>query len=233
MDIRIWRVSPHFIWLMGLLEAVTVPLVVWLPTLETGGMGILLLGAIVGFAGVVVVVYALNTLTRWLSFRFAAGRIVRLSVFTSAFWGGITLTLLFAFQALFAPIIALPFPWRDIVLGFISTSLGVLCLGYLYRTVVRRANVLTVVIRTDNGRYALRSFSEATFAGLAGIYEAVAVPLINLWFQSDGDPVFMSAITGATGGLAGGLVIWLIARSVRAPFATIRVRPLQHPAIQA
>jgi len=233
MDIRIWRVSPHIIWFMGLLEAVTVPLVVWLPTLETGGMGILLLGAIVGFAGVVVVVYALNTLTRWLSFRFADGRIVRLSVFTSAFWGGVTLTLLFAFQVLFAPIVALSYPWRDIVLGFISTSLGVLCLGYLYRAVARRTHVLTVVIRTDKGRFALRSFSEATFAGLAGIYEAVAVPVINLWFHSDANPVLMSAITGAAGGLAGGLLIWFIARLLRAPFAIIRVRPLQHPAIQA
>jgi len=52
---------------------------------------------------------------------------------------------------------------------------------------------------------------------MAGIYEAIALPVILLWQSADSFPVLVAAITGFTGGVLGSSIVLFCYNRFRIP----------------
>ena len=228
IDIR--RISPHLIWIMGLLELITVPLVVIIPRLTGTTLKNPLHGIAVGFVGIIVLLCCINPFLSRLSINLVGGNIRRISVLSSAFWSALILALIFIFQMIFGFAISFGYPWKEIILGLVSAGGAVFCSSLLYRLLVHILPLLAVTIKTSNGLFVIEQFSLMRFSVFAAIYEGVALPIISIWRLVADHEAQTSIITGLAGGIAGALSLWLISSVAVVSFGWITFRQINSAA---
>lgn len=217
LHVEIKKISAHFIWIMGLLEAITVPLVVMLPFWTNTTLKNPLHGILVGFTGVLILFYFLNRLMSKLNIRLMNVPVTGISVFSSALWSGLILALIFGIQYGLKCVIHLVYPIKEIILGFFSAGGAIFLTGLIYRFSVSSLPSLAVKIRTPEGVLRIDDFSLWSFSLWSGLYESVALPIILIWSFCVSHQGFAAVATGLAGGLAGGALIWFASGIVKKP----------------
>lgn len=205
----------HIIWMMGLLEAVTVPLVVALPAWTGTALKNPLHGLVVGFAGVVIVFYCISLALDKLNIFVLGKTVVGIRILASAFWGGLILALIFVLQQALKSMPVVGYPFREMILGFLSVGGAVFICGAVYARCALLIPLLEIQLRTSDGLLAIRKFSLWRFALWAGCYEGIALPIIWASNFYPGHKLVAAILTGFAGGLAGATVIWLMAKIFR------------------
>jgi hypothetical protein len=209
---------------MGLLELITVPLVLIIPRLTGTTLKNPVHGIVVGFVGIIVLFCCINPLLSRLNISLMDGKIMRFSVLSSAFWSAFILALIFLFQMILGFVIPFGYPWKEIILGVGSAGGAVFCSSLVYRTFVRALPFLAISIKTSEGLFVIEQFSVMSFSVFAAIYEGVALPIISIWKLATGHAVLASIVTGLSGGIAGAFSLWLISSIVIRSFGWITFR---------
>ena len=210
VKIYIRRISPHLVWIMGLLELITVPLVVIIPRLTGTALKNPLHGMAVGFVGIIVLFFCINPFLPRLGISLMDGKIRRFSILSSAFWSALILAMIFVLQMILGFVIPFSHPWKEIMLGLASAGGAVFFSILLYRVFVHVLPFLAISIRTTAGLFVIERFSLIRFSVFAAIYEGVALPIISIWKLAAEHVVLTSMVTGLAGGIAGALSLWLI-----------------------
>ncbi|MEI6172454.1 MAG: hypothetical protein WCR01_01780 [Bacteroidota bacterium] len=204
------RLSFHLIWIFGLLEMITVPLVVWLPDLFSVGIKSPLEGAVVGFAGIVVLFLILNRMIGYLHFSFNGDVVTGVSILPAALWNMIFLALIFGFQKVTGLWQIDSWIPRYIFAGFVSVSCAVMVTFVTYQLVYPFFAPLRISIRTAGQRYMVKKISVVRLAFLAGAYEGIALPVILLWQKADAAIPLVAVFTGLAGGMLGCTIVVLL-----------------------
>ena len=208
------RVSPvklslHFIWIFGLLEMITVPLVAWLPEVTPIGVKSPLEGAIVGFIGIVILFMILNFVLPRLQIKIEGQSVTGISILTSAMWNMLFLALIFGIQKIFGLVQFRSRVVQEMFSGFVSTFGAIFITLFIYQEMCRNISAIRISIKTTVSKYTLNSFSIITLSILAGTYEAIALPVILIWQRVEVDFILVAVMTGfAGGGLGSGIVIF-------------------------
>ncbi len=208
LDVEI--IPVHFIWIMGLLEAITVPLVVAIPLWTQTAFKNPLHGIVVGFVGIVILFYGLNLLLRKLNIALMEVPVTSISVFASAFWSGVILALIFLIQLNLKSLIPFGYPFKEAILGFFSAGGAIFLAALIYQACIVRFPFLAIAIRTSDSMFLVKKISLWRFSLWSGVYESIALPIILLWSFYPRWAVTAAVITGLMGGFAGGGLIWLI-----------------------
>ncbi len=211
------KLSFHFIWIFGLLEMITVPIVAWLPGITFLRVKSPLEGAVVGFLGIVLLFLILNRFLHVLHLKLEEQPVSGISVLTSALWNALLLALLFGIQHIISFINVGPVVVHQAMSGFFSTFGAVLLTISIYEAVDKMFPFFRITLTTAKSVYAVRHFSLMPLAVMAGIYEAIALPVILLWQSADSFPVLVAAITGFTGGVLGSSIVLFCYNRFRIP----------------
>jgi hypothetical protein len=210
IKIEIKKISPHIIWMMALLELITVPIVVIIPKMTNTGLKNPLHGIIIGFIGVTVLLYCINRFLGKLNFHLGEYRISGISIFASAFWSGLILAIIFGIQHYLKAVLRLDYPIMEMASGFFSVGGAMLSSGLIYRAFIRILPFLSIKIDTKDELFIIENYSLLRISLLAGVYEAIALPIILIWTFYPAHQAVAAAITGIVGGLIGGFMIWLL-----------------------
>ena len=211
------KLSLHFIWIFGLLEMITVPLVALLPGITSLGVKSPLEGAVVGFIGIVLLFLILNRVLYRLQLKMEEQPVSRISILSPAIWNTLLLALLFAIQHGMNFIHLRSTIIHQIVTGFVSTFGAVFITIFLYQTMGTMFKWSRIAIKTATAAYAVKQFSILPVAVLAGVYEAIALPVILLWQSENSFPVLVAAFTGFTGGVLGSSIVVFCYNSLKIP----------------
>ncbi|MGB5216717.1 MAG: hypothetical protein WBN66_00325 [Smithella sp.] len=217
IKVEITKIPAYFIWMMGLLEAITVPLVVALPAWTGTGLKNPLHGMVVGFAGVLILFYVINRLLGALRMNLWNSPVIGISIFSSAFWSGLILALIFSIQHVLKYRFPFDYPFKEIIVGFCCAGGAVLICGLIYRIVADRFPFLSINILMSTGAFQVKNFSLWRFSFWAGVYESVALPVILIWSFYPRHQAVVAVITGLAGGIVGGACIWLMAMIFKEP----------------
>jgi hypothetical protein len=217
MKLAITKIPAHFIWIMGLLEAITVPLVVAMPAWTGTALKNPLHGIVVGFAGVLFLFYIVNRLLGLLRMTLLDDPVIGVSIFSSAVWSGLILALIFSIQYGLKYRIPFEYPLKEVIIGFCCAGGAVFLFGLIYRIVAARLPFLSINIKTTTGGFQVKTFSLWRLAFWSGIYESIALPIILIWTFYPRHQTAVAIFTGLAGGIAGGAFIWLITMVFRKP----------------
>ena len=228
IQIIVARVSRHFVWIMGLLELVTVPLVIWLPEQNLLAFKSSAEGAVVGFAGIIILLFILNRLFSRLNLKVGEDKVISISLFRAALWNSIILALLFMIQNLVIKIDLKPVFINRFIAGFICSAGSLYLTSILYQLVTGIIPALGIRVNTSGNRFILVQMSKGSLAFLAGIYEAVALPVILIWEGFEKNQVVVSAVTGLTGGLTGAIMVFIIYNYTGFARLKISLKPVNH-----
>ena len=203
----------YLIWIFGLLEMITVPLVAWLPQVSSLQTKSPWQGAVVGFIGVALLFLIVNKTIPKLKLQIESEPVLKISILPAALWNMLLLALIFGLQKMVGLIVIESWILRYVLAGFISVfgavwiTLSVYSISYNYFTPLR------ISIKTNRHRYAVKKVSVVILALLSGVYEAIALPLILLWQKAESNVPLIAAITGLAGGIIGcGIIIFLYNR---------------------
>jgi len=211
------KLSLHFIWIFGLLEMITVPMVAWLPGITFIRVKSPFEGAIVGFIGIFLLFLILNSSLHRLRLKLAEQPVKKVSVLASALWSALLLALLFGIQHVMSFIHLRPTYIQQMIAGFVSTFGSVFITILIYNKLYTMFPFCRITIKTANTGYAVRQFSIFPLSVLAGLYEAIALPVILLWQSVDSFPVLTAAVTGFTGGVFGSSIVVICYNYIRFP----------------
>jgi hypothetical protein len=208
--ISIKKLSYHLIWIFGLLEMITVPLVAWLPQISSLQTKSPWQGAVVGFLGVIVLFSILNHTISRLKIRMEGETVTKISILQAALWNTLFLSLIFLIQKI-AGLWVIDF-WipRYLFAGFVSVFGAVLITLPVYGWAGRYIPLLRISITTSRYTYLVKKISVMGLALLAGFYEAIALPLILLWQKAESFVPLIAAITGMVGGVVGCSIIVIL-----------------------
>jgi len=211
------KLSLHFIWIFGLLEMITVPIVAWLPGISFLRVKSPLEGAVVGFAGIVLLFLILNRFLPGLRLQIEEQIVNGISILTSALWNALLLALLFGIQHAMSFIHIRSMVFQQMVTGFTSTFGSVFITIFIYHNSYKIFTFCKITLQTTTSLYAVRQFSILQFAVLSGVYEAIALPVILVWQSVNSFPVLTAAITGFTGGVLGSSIVVFCYNHFRTP----------------
>lgn len=217
MTLLIKKLPVHLIWIFGLLEMITVPLVAWLPRVSSLQTKSPWQGAVVGFIGVALLFLIVNKTIPKLKFQINSEPILKISILPAALWNMLLLALIFGLQKMVGLIVIESWILRYALAGFISVfsavwiSLSVYSISYNYIVPLR------ITIKTNQHRYSVKKVSVVILALLAGVYEAIALPLILLWQKSESNVPMIAAITGLAGGVLGCSIIVFLYNQMNIP----------------
>jgi hypothetical protein len=201
------KLSLHFIWIFGVLEMITVPLVAWLPGVTSMGTKSPPEGAVVGFIGIVLLFFILNRVLRVLQLKLEDDTVTGISILTSALWNTLLLALLFGIQQAMSFISIRPTIIHQMISGFISTFGAVFITIFLYQLLGKIFIGSRITIKTTTSIYTITQFSILLWAILAGVYEAIALPVILIWQNVNSSPVLVAVLTGFAGGILGSSIV--------------------------
>jgi hypothetical protein len=197
------KISYHLIWIFGLLEMITVPMVAWLPQITSLQTKSPWQGAVVGFFGVVVLFLILNSMIFRLKIRVDGEVVKKISVLPAALWNTLFLALIFGIQKIAGMTGIESWVPRYMFAGFVSVSGAVLITLLVYGRIGHIIPCLRLYVRTTRYMYPVRKFPVMMVALLAGAYEATALPLIMLWQKAESEVPLVAAVTGLAGGVVG------------------------------
>ncbi len=222
------KLSFHFIWIFGLLEMITVPLVAWFPDLTSIGVKSPLEGAMVGFIGIIILFRILNSILPRLRLKIEGQTVTRISILPSAVWNTLFLALIFAIQKL---VCLIPFrSWilQEMLTGFVSTFGAVFITLFIYHEMCKNVLLIRISIKTSGSRYTIKIFSILTLAIMAGVYEAIALPVILIWQKVTADVVLVAVLTGFTGGVLGCCVVVFYYNYIRFPRLFLNLEKMEN-----
>ena len=203
----------HLIWIFGLLEMITVPLVAWLPQVSSLQTKSPWQGAVVGFIGVALLFMIVNKTIPQLKLQIESEPVLKISILPVALWNMLLLALIFGLQKIVGLIVIESWILRYVLAGFISVFGAVWITLSVYRISYKYMTPLRISIKTNRHRYSVKKNSIVMLALLGGVYEAIALPLILLWQKAESNVPVIAAITGLVGGVLGcSIIIFLYNR---------------------
>ena len=211
------KISFHLIWIFGLLEMITVPLVVWLPQVSSLQTKSPWQGALVGFLGTVILFFIVNKIIFKLKIQIDNESVTRISILSAAFWSMLLLALIFGIQKIVGAVLIESWILRYMLAGFVSVFGAVSITLALYHLSFRRIVPLRISIKTCSHSYSIKKMSVFIIALLAGSYEAIALPIILLWQKAESNVSLIAAITGIVGGVIGCGVIVILYNQFKTP----------------
>jgi len=207
------KLPVHLIWIFGLLEMITVPLVAWLPQVSSLQTKSPWQGAVVGFIGVALLFLIVNKTIPQLKLQIESEPVLKISILPVALWNMLLLALIFGLQKIVGLIVIESWILRYVLAGFISVFGAVWITLSAYRISYKYMAPLRISIKTNRHCYSIKKNSIVMLALLAGVYEAIALPLILLWQKAESNVPIIAAITGLVGGVLGcSIIIFLYNR---------------------
>jgi hypothetical protein len=204
----IWQLPWHIIWIMTLLESVTVPLLVSLnrghaPIMQAKSI---LNGFIVGMVGTAVVVSVCLLFLRVFDIRFRNHRITTIYPFlTISLWGGLLLATLFFLENVFNSILsALSTFLANMLVAFFSMYFTMLVVMKCYHYLA----YFRVYFAAPPYDWFILQFSIFPFVLLTTLYETIALPLIWQIY----DWTHSALLGGFCGGLIGSSFVYVLSR---------------------
>lgn len=209
------------IWIFGLLEMITVPLVAWLPQISSLQTKSPWQGAVVGFLGIIILFFIVNKTIFKLKAQINGETITKISVLPAALWNTLLLALIFGIQKIVGLILIDSWILRYMLAGFVSVFGAVLITLSVYSIIYKRIAFLRISIKTHQHNYSIKNISVVIIALLAGSYEAIALPLILLWQKAESGISLTAAITGLAGGVLGCSIIVVLYNQLNIPRLSI------------
>ncbi len=209
------KLSWHLVWIFGLLEMITVPLVAWLPTVSSLQTKSPWQGAVVGFAGVIILFLILNSILPKLKFGMEGEKLMKISVLPAAIWNTLLLALIFGIQKICGIVVINSWIPRYVLAGFVSVFGSVFITVTLYMWVSRFIPYLRLSFRTAQHGYTVKKIDVLNLSLTAGIYEAIALPFILLWLLADSLVPVVAGLTGLAGGLLGAGAVVVLFNNTR------------------
>jgi len=205
--ITIKKLSYHLIWIFGLLEMITVPMVAWLPGVSSVQAKSPWQGAVVGFLGVIVLFSILNSTISKLKISMDGDILRKISLLPAALWNTLLLALIFGIQKVAGMWAIDPWIARYVFAGFVSVAGAVFITLLVYRWISQYLPFLRITITTSRHSYCFKNISVIMVALTTGAYEALALPLIMLWQNAASHVPLVAAVTGLAGGVLGSSII--------------------------
>lgn len=223
IKLRAQQISNHIIWVMVLLEAITVTLLATFSHYLPSGQQLKspLNGFIIAFIGAYITLLILNRFIRRLKIEIDGNPIILVSpVLLIAFWSGLLLSALFIIQEYITHAHLTTSTIVNLMIaGFISAALSTLLTYWVYIITTKLWPTLRINIISINTTYSLDSLSIYLVALLVGLYELIALPIINLWqWFPPHLQIPASTFTGAVGGGVGMVVVVFLYRLIRNKF---------------
>jgi len=209
------------IWIFGLLEMITVPLVAWLPQISSLQTKSPWQGAVVGLLGIIILFFIVNKTIFKLKAQINGETITKISVLPAALWNTLLLALIFGIQKIVGLILIDSWILRYMLAGFVSVFGAVLITLSVYSIIYKRIALLRISIKTNRHNYSIKNISVIIIALLAGSYEAIALPLILLWQKAESNVSLTAAITGLAGGVLGCSIIVVLYNQLNIPHLCI------------
>ncbi len=211
------KLSLHLIWIFGLLEMITVPLVAWIPKVSSLETKSPWQGAVVGFLGIIVLFLILNRIIFNLKVYFNSELVTKISILPAAIWNMILLALIFGIQKIVGLVLINSWILRYLLAGFISVVGAVLITMFIYSIFYKYIAPLRISIITSGNKYSIKKISVFRIAFLAGGYEAIALPIILLWQKAEINVPMIAAFTGISGGIIGSSFIIFLYNNSKIP----------------
>lgn len=211
------NISYHLIWVMTLLEAITVTILAILSHYRHGDQQLKSIwnGFLVAFIGTYLTMLILNKYIEKLNFRLNDDLVLKVAPVTVlSFWSGLLLAILFYIQELIVHLnLTTKFVINLMLAGFISTALSSIIVYYIYKIITMIFYPLRIIVHTQHSTFEFIGLAITSLAILVGLYELIALPIINIW-QSF--PLFLQIpagfLTGALGGSIGSIAVILLYR---------------------
>jgi hypothetical protein len=207
ITLSVKKLSLHLIWIFGLLEMITVPLVAWLPQISSLQTKSPWQGAVVGFLGIVILFLILNMIIFKLKVNIDSQPVTEISILPAALWNMLLLALIFGIQKIVGPVLINSWLLKYVLAGFISVAGAVLITLFFYNIISKYIAHLRISIKTKGYCYSIKKMPVIIIALLAGGYEAIALPLILLWQKAESNVPLIAAFTGFAGGVIGCSII--------------------------
>jgi hypothetical protein len=208
------KIPFYLVWIMGLLELITVPLVTFAPLVTGTAMKSPIVGAVIGIIGIVFLFACINKVLSRVPLMIFDHTLCRIHIVAPAVWSGLILGGIFVCQKIVAPVLHTGFPIREMVLGGISAGGTVLFVGIFYRLVIPWAPWLAMKMETSAEVLTIKRLSLWRWSAVAAIYEAAALPVIWAWKINPHAGPWWSIISGFAGGFAGAFILWVISHGV-------------------
>jgi hypothetical protein len=240
--------SWHLVWIFALLEGITVPLA---PLLVDSGPSVkadvtagavapqdtlvrdLLIigvyGIIIGLFGTLVICLLLNYLVfPKVKLHLDDGVLLRVAhPVITGLWGGLLLATIFWIQHIMGSLLVFPMIVNLLLWGFVSAAGSIVIIGFVYLLTVKRFPYLGIKVVTTERRLLLVQIPIVSFAILVGVYEGLAMPILQIWTSAPHHKVLIALLVGLSGGaLCSSIVVALahlpvIKRHMWLKFSTI------------
>jgi len=210
LRIEIKSLSWHLVWITAVCETVTVGLLPMFCDIRDYGRvpKSPLLGLGLGYIGTLTVMLLVTVFIRYLMSGRISDAVFRFEKpFFIAAWGGIYLALIFALQAVF---LFLPYHTSTVMLraaGSLAAATAILLA--CYRLTAARWRWISMALAYDSQFYRVLSVSILPAAFFLAIYEALALPLIEL-ISSFADRWYAGLLLGALAGGVGAMGVVLL-----------------------
>jgi len=228
ITLSIKKLPYHLIWIFGLLEMITVPLVAWLPQVSSLQTKSPWQGAVVGFIGVALLFLIINITIPMLKLQIDSQPVLKISILKAALWNTLLLALIFGLQKIVGLLVIESWILRYMLAGFISVFGAVWITLSVYSISSHYIAPLRISIKTKQYRFSVKGGSIIILALLAGVYEAIALPVILLWQKAGSHVPLIAAITGLAGGVIGCIITVFLYNRLNMPqlFFSLEKDPL-------
>jgi hypothetical protein len=201
--VQLKKVTPHLFWIIPLMEILAVPVVVLLHlTTSSHAPKAPWHGWAAGLIATAGLLWVVNYLLPRMRFQLQGQLLTRIPIAMPSFWGGAFLACIFAAQRILPGRMFSNYWVNGSVQGFVSLVFPTLVFGAAYTLFTRWFPFLAITL-VSGSRIRLRAMNWVPLSLCLGIYEAVALPIINIWQSMPGHQMLWGALWGGIGGLAG------------------------------
>jgi len=210
LKIEVMSLTWHLVWITAVCEAVTVGLLPLFCDVRHYGRVAKspMTGMVLGYIGMLTAILLLSMLARYVPSGLRSYKGFRVErPFLISIWGGGFLALIFMLQALF---LELPHQTLTIMLrGAGSLAAAAVIVLFAYRFAAVRWSWMSVTFMLDGRMHGLQRVSILSAAFFLAIYEALALPLIEL-ISSFADMWYAGLLLGALAGGGGAMGVVLL-----------------------
>ena len=225
--------SWHLIWVFALLEGITVPLV---PLFSRNGpsvnsiahtatvaaqlvafaknmMIIGMYGMSIGFVGTLAVCLLLNYIAfRRIKVHLNNAVIMRVThPFVIGLWGGLLLAIIFWIQQCIGGLLVPSSIVNLMIFGFVSAGGSIIVSSVIYLLMINAVPHSGIQLITTEQRLLLAKVPIVSFAVLVGLYEGLAMPILQRWQLVSHHKVLIALLVGVSGGALSSLIVVALA----------------------
>ncbi len=225
--------SWHLIWIFALLEGITVPLV---PLFSKNGpsvnstvhtatvaaqfvsfaknmMIIGMYGISIGLIGTLMVCLLLNHIAfRIIKVHLKNAVVMRVThPFIIGLWGGLLLAIIFWIQQCIGSLLVPSLILNLMIFGFVSAAGSIIITSVIYSLMIKAMPHLGIQLITTEQRLLLAKIPIVSFAILVGLYEGLAMPILQRWQLVPHHKVLIALLVGISGGALSSLIVVALA----------------------